>query len=395
MKLVGHLKTSPMANNYHIGIDARLFGTAQAAGIGTYTEELIGNLLQQDSANRYTVFVTPQVADTFPFYAANLNKQSVPYPHYSYAEQIHYPKMLKRARLDLIHYTNFNSPIFFRSAKSVVTIHDLTLWFFPGRKKRSQFLRAGYKYVLRKTCENATRIIAVSEGTKQDIMKHLGVPESKIDVVYEAVPDRLGQAVTPKQIEMIKAKYNITRPYFVYVGQWRSHKNLVRLIRAFAILRRSFDLDYQLVLVGKKDELAPEVPSAIKQLGLDEHVITTGYVADGDLPAFYVGARAFVFPSLYEGFGLPPLEAMSAGTPVISSNASVMPEILGDAALYFDPESIEDMAAKMHQFATSFHLQQQLKSKLAAQVKRYSFAKMARDTLAVYKKVLSDSPSTD
>ena len=378
-----------MTRPYRIGIDARLFGTAQASGIGTYTEELIGNLIQQDKVNHYTTFVTPQIAEIFPFYAPNLTKQPIPFPHYSAAEQLRYPAILAAAHLDLVHYTNFNSPIFFRGVKSVVTIHDLTLWFFPGRKKHSPLIRAGYKYIIRKTCENASRIIADSEGTKQDIIKYLGIPAEKIDVVYLAVPERLGGKVDSRQVEMVKNKYDITRPFFLYVGQWRAHKNLVRLIRAFALARHSYDLDYQLVLVGKKDELAPEVPETIKQLGLSDRVIMTGYVADSDLPAFYAAATAFVFPSLYEGFGLPPLEAMSAGTPVISSNASVMPEILGDAALYFNPEDTEDIAAKLHQFATSFHLQHQLKGRLAAQVKKYSFAKMAKETLAVYKKVLS------
>jgi glycosyltransferase involved in cell wall biosynthesis len=377
---------------YRIGIDARLFGTGQAAGIGTYAEELIGNLLKLDRDNLYTIFATPEVADLFPFYAPNLTKQAVVYPHYSLAEQLFYPTQLAKARLHLVHYTNFNSPIFFHRAKSVVTIHDLTLWFFSGRKKRGKLFQAAYKYVIRKTCENAERIIAVSQGTKKDIVEHLGIPEEKIDVIYEAVPARLQQEPTLKRIEMVKAKYNLTRPYFLYVGQWRSHKNLVRLIRAFALARRNYDLDYQLVLVGKPDPLAPEVPETIKQLGLQDRVVVTGYVADSDLSLFYKGAMAFVFPSLYEGFGLPPLEAMACGTPVISSNASVMPEILGDAALYFDPESVEDIAAKLHQFASGYHLQHQLKGKLANQVAKYSFAKMAKETLAVYKKILSPEP---
>lgn len=380
--------------NHRIGIDARLFGTAQAAGIGTYTEELIGNLVKIDLDNRYTVFVTPEAAAIFPFYSPNLTKVVVPYKHYTYAEQLFYPRILGRASLDLIHYTNFNSPVWFRNVKSVVTIHDLTLWFYPGRKNRSLFTKWVFRYVITKSCQNASRIIAVSEGTKKDIVKYLGVNPERIDVIYEGVAPRIRYQADSGRIEMIKTKYGITAPFFLYVGQWRNHKNLVRLIRAFAILRRRYNLDHQLVIVGQRDKLAPEIPATIKQLGLQDAVITTGYVSDASLPDFYSAAEAFVFPSLYEGFGLPPLEAMTQGTPVISSNASVMPEILGDAALYFDPLNIEDIAAKLYQFATSHKLKYELKERAEAQVRKYSFAKMARETLVVYRKVLDSSPST-
>lgn len=373
---------------YNIGIDARFFGTAQAAGIGTYTEELIGELLKQDKVNRYTVFTDPKTVQFFPFYSPNLDKKPTPYPHYSYSEQIFFPRQIASANVDLIHYTNFNSPVLFRSVKSVVTIHDLTLWFFPGRIHKSAFKRWAYRYIIRKSCENAAAIIAVSKATKDDIVKHLGIPESKITVIHEAVTNRIAEVKDTKKIEAIKTKYDITRPFFMYVGQWRQHKNLVRLIRAFALMRRRYDIDHQLVLVGKVDPLAPEVQATINQLNLQNHVVLTGYVSDGEIGAFYSAAEAFVFPSLYEGFGLPPLEAMAVGTPVVSSNVSAMPEVLGAAALYFDPEDIEDMAAKMHEIASSYSLRKSLRDKGFSQVKKYSFSKMARQTLEVYNQTL-------
>lgn len=383
-----------MNKPHRIGIDARMFGTAQAAGIGTYTEELVGNLLKTDSQNQYTVFVTPDTAAVFPFFSENLTKKAVPFKHYTVSEQLFYPRLLAREQLDLIHYTNFNTPVFFKGAPSIVTIHDLTLLFFPGRKHRSALYRAAYRYIIKRSCQNATKIIAVSEGTKADIIKHLGISPDKVTVIYEGVAPRLRSASDARRIEMIKNKYNITSPFFLYVGQWRAHKNLVRLIRAFAILRRRYNLDYQLVIIGKQDPLSPEVPETIKQLGLGDTVITTGYIADTDLPDFYVAAEAFVFPSLYEGFGIPPLEAMALGTPVVSSNASVMPEILGKAALYFDPLNVEDIAAKLYQFATSFRLRQELKEAAPAQVRKYSFSRMAKETLAVYEQVLTKTDST-
>lgn len=379
-----------MKKPHRIGIDARLFGTQQAAGIGVWIEELIGNLIKLDEKNQYIVTMLPKTADFFPFYASNLKKKVVQFSHYTYSEQFLYPRVLKQLKLDLIHYTNFNTPVFFRDIKNVVSIYDLTLWFYPGRRQRSWFRRMIYRYVIKKSCENADRIIAISKKTKEDIIKYLKIDPCKIDVVYAAAPKRPKMAIDKRKMDQMFGKHNISRPFFLYVGQWRHHKNLVRLIRAFASFRRQYNLDYQLVLVGSVDKYAPEIPRTIKQLGLQDLVITTGYVSDASLPMFYAKAEAFVFPSLYEGFGIPPLEAMSAGTPVISSNASVMPEILGDAAMYFDPTNIDDMAMAMHKVATSFTVKKQLTEKGFKQVRKYSYAKMAKEILNIYSQVLAD-----
>ncbi len=371
---------------HRIGIDARLFGTAHT-GIGMYTEELIGNLLKIDTHNQYVVFALPEIVHLFPFYSPNLEKKAVDYKHYSYSEQLFLPGIINKAKVDLVHYTNFNTPVLWGSVKSVVTVHDLTLLFHPGRS-RSKIRKWVYRYVIKRTCERATRIIAVSKATKDDIVNHLGIDPNKIDVVYEAASQRLKVDPDPKKIEAIKTKYDITKPFFMYVGQWRTHKNLVRLIRAFAEAKRRYQLDYQLVLVGREDPLAPEIKETISSLGLQNDVLITGYVADGDMGQFFAAAEAFIYPSLYEGFGIPPLEAMSAGTPVLTSNVSVMPEILGDAALYFDPYSVEDMADKMYQFANSYRLKQELKEKGIKRARTYSFSKMAKATLEIYEKVL-------
>ncbi|MFA5270025.1 MAG: glycosyltransferase family 1 protein [Patescibacteria group bacterium] len=371
-----------------IGIDARLFGTAQAAGIGQYAEELVRYLVKHDAVNQYKVFVTGEAGPTFPIYAPNLTKLVVPFRHYTYSEQFLYPNILKRAGLDLIHYTNFNTPIFFRKIKSVVTIHDLTLWFFPGRKQKGAIKQLLYRIVIGRACRNANHIIAITEATKQDIVKWLKIDPAKITVVYEAASERYHQLIQPANLEQVKRKFNITKPYFLYTGQWRAHKNVIRLIRAFALLRRRYQLDHQLVLVGKVDSVYPQVMATIKELGLQDDVVLTGYVADDELPYLYNGADCFVFPSLYEGFGLPPLEAMACGAPVVSSNVSCMPEVLGDAAIYFDPLSVEDMAKAMAEVGKNYTLKRELRAKGLRQAKLYSFDRMAEETLAVYRKVL-------
>ena len=192
-----------------------------------------------------------------------------------------------------------------------------------------------------------------------------------------------------KRIEGIKAKFGITKPYMLYVGQWRAHKNIVKLIRAFHLAKRRYQLDAQLVLVGKIDKKSPEVLETIQKLNLRSDVILTGYVPDDELPYMYQGSELFVFPSLYEGFGLPPLEAMASGIPVIASNSSAIPEILGDAAKYFDPFSIEDIAKTIVEVMTNFSLRKRLRNAGLKQANKYSFDKMARETLKVYKEILA------
>ncbi len=375
---------------YRIGIDARLFGTALAVGIGRYTEELIRNLVGLDKDNKYHIFLSKSAAENFPIYAPNLSKTGVDFSHYSYSEQFKYPIILKKTDLDLIHYTNFNSPIFFTSIPSVATIHDLTLWFFPGRGQKSWFRRMIYRLVIKRTCENAKRIIAITKKTKQDIVELLGINPEKITVIYEAVPSNYKVVNNDQKIKKLKHKFNISKPYVMYVGQWREHKNIVRMIRAFSLLSRRYGVDYQLVMVGRVDNRYPQVMATIKELGLTNQVVFTGYVPDSELPYIYNGAEFFVWPSLYEGFGLPPLEAMACGVPVVSSNASCMPEVLGDAAYYFDPLSVEAIAKAMADVASSYALKRELRLKGLRQAKKYSFEKATKQTSNMYKQVLND-----
>lgn len=375
---------------YRIGIDTRLLGTAQAAGIGRYTEELLRHLLKHDINNEYCIFTTDTVTE-LPVYAPNLTQVKVNFPHYSLREQLLYPNILRRAKLNLIHYTNFNSPILFSKIPSIVTVHDLTLWFFAGRRHRGILQRFAYKLVIKKTCQRAKHIIAVSLATKKDIVKYLGVDEQKISVVHLAPAKEYKPMADPIKLESLKRKFNISKPYLIYVGQWREHKNIIRLMRAFSLFKRRYGLDYQLVLVGKTDKTYTALPAIIKELNLANDVVMTGYVPDNDLACLYSNAELFVFPSLYEGFGLPPLEAMACGTPVVASNSSSLPEVLGDAAKYFDPLDIEAMAKTMADVARSFSIKHQMKLKGLNWVKRYSFDAMAKATLKIYNEALDSS----
>ncbi|MBN1258738.1 glycosyltransferase family 4 protein [Candidatus Peregrinibacteria bacterium] len=365
-----------------IGIDARMYGPA-FTGIGRYTSELIKNLARLDSKNRYTVFLRKQVFDDFQAPGPNFEKALADFPHYSFGEQIGFLKLLNASRLDLMHFTHFNAPIFYRRP-SVVTIHDLTLSFFPGKKMTNFFHRLGYHVAMRSVTRHAKAIIAVSRHTKADIEKAFGIPSEKITVIYNGVSDNFGGTAPTSRTDLMQ-KFGISRPYFLYTGVWRDHKNVVGMVKAFAELNKEMGGQYNLVITGRYNPAYREIPDTIRELKLENDVPLVGLVADSDLLALYKNAIAYVFPSFYEGFGLPPLEAMQCGTPVVASNTSAIPEVCGEGnALYFDPYDLKDIKDKMKLIATDPIIRQRLIEHGKEHVKGFGWDKMAMATLGVY-----------
>lgn len=369
-----------------IGIDARFWGLG-SAGLGRYTIELINNLADQDSENEYYLLLNQQGFDQLTLANKNFHKVLVTAGHYSYKEQMSLPWQLKKLRLDLIHFTQFSYPIFYRQP-FVVTIHDLILTDYPAAKKVSSLKQSAYHFVMNSAIKNSQKIIAVSKFVSKQIQKEYQVPSSKLVTIYEAADQQTYHPRNQAMIKPFKQKYQLHKPYLLFTGQWRVHKNLLRLVEAFNLLKDK-NPNLNLVFVGKKDPRFPELPALVKKLKLNHKIKFTGFVPEEDLPLFYNGALAFVFPSVAEGFGLPPLEAMASGTPVISSNVSCMPEILGDAAHYFDPYSIKDMAKKINEVIHSRKLQTQLVDRGFKQVQKYNYQKMARQTQQVYLEVLA------
>jgi glycosyltransferase involved in cell wall biosynthesis len=365
-----------------IGIDARIFGS-QYTGIGRYVQELVEQMAKLAPQHEFVLFMNePQ----FHEYEApkNVKKVLVNAHHYSLKEQWSFFWKLRKAKLDLMHFTHFNAPILYKKS-SVVTIHDLTLSFYPGKKMNSWLHRKAYHLTLSHAVKHAKKVIAVSENTKLDLIKVLGTPDEKITVIYEGV----GENFTPREdkeglAELIK-KYGITKDYLLYTGVWRSHKNLINLIRAFAILKQDESFDLQLVITGKEDPYYPEVRRTVKELGLEYSVIFPGMVPEDELTALYQGAFTYVFPSLYEGFGLPPLEAMRCGTPVVASKASCLPEICGENnALFFDPYDPEDMANSIRRVWLDGDLRKDLRDRGLRHSRKFSWKSMAEETLALY-----------
>jgi len=402
-----------------IGIDCRMFRT-NFTGIGRYTFELVKNLQALSprdpkiAQNEYVLFFNDPEFSLFTPTAPNFKKVLVNAPHYSFKEQTHFLHLLNKEKLDLMHFTHFNAPILYRKP-FIVTIHDLTHTLFPGRKMRSLPYRLAYKVVVKNAIRHAAFIIAVSNNTKQDIIKILKPPATpaekpeKIHVIYEGANEEFRKLNTDEldlAAQTIREEYGITAPFLLYTGVHRYHKNLQRLVEAFAQISPKHP-NLKLVITGKADPLYPEAEHEVERQNLQDKVIFTGLVPEEDLIALYNIATAYVFPSLYEGFGLPILEAFACGTPVVASNVSSIPEVVGTIpasgrrasvaseasfslslpnALLFDPTNTADIAEKIDLLLNDESLQKSLAQRGAERVKDFSWEKMTRSIVDLYNK---------
>ena len=389
-----------------IGIDARFYGPI-GKGLGRYVQEVVDNIIKISSAQsgdsfEYVIFLSPENFDEFVITQKGIKKVKLPCAWYSWQEQFIMPYYLRREKLDLLHFPHFNVPIF-TPGKFVVTIHDLILTHFPTVRATAKsrllyyFKNFAYRLVIFFALHRAEKIIAVSQFTKDDIVSKFKINQDKIAVTYEGVAnlaksyDSLFVAKLDNQ--EILARHHIPRNFLLYVGNAYPHKNLETLLRVFDRLHQNRP-ELRLVLVGKIDYFYKRVQDAASALNLwqkgniNNPVIFPGYVPDVQLEILYSEAKAYVFPSLYEGFGLPPLEAMACGCPVISSDRSSLPEVLGEAALYFNPESDESMLAKIDLLLNKPDLRQKLIESGRARAKKYSWWECANQTLAIYREAL-------
>ena len=366
-----------------IGIDARMYGYAQT-GIGNYIRHLLKYIFELDKENNYVVFLLSEEYDNFKVPNKRIKKVKVSAKWYGYKEQFFFPIKLYKEKLDLMHFTHFNSPILYFK-KSIVTIHDVTPYFFPGHKMKSLLRKIGFRAVFFSSVKKAKKIISVSKSTRDDIVNHFKINKDKIEVIYEGVDGPFGVCDEIPPAPFLKG--GVTKPFIFYTGVWRNHKNLVGLVKAFGVLKNKYKLNYQLVLGGKEDPYYPEVRETWEKLGLEKEIIRAGFIDQKELPLLYNAAEIFVIPSFYEGFGLIGLEAMACGTPVVSSNKTSLPEVLGDAAIYFNPNDPEEMAEKMKLVLTDKKLYNELRENGFKQIKKYSWEKMGKETIEIYKKI--------
>lgn len=303
--------------------------------------------------------------------------------YYSFEEQTKFVWELKKLKLDVVHFPSFNVPMFY-SRKFVVTIHDIIHHLYPGKKKSRWFHRLAYRLVINSAIKRASKIIAVSEATKDDVRKTFKIDPLKISVIYEGVEERYGEKITNAKLQVIKEKYGITKPYILFVGVWRQYKNLERLALAFDILKEK-GFDYQLVMAGKVDPFYPEIRQAVFGIKNNKDIKALGYVPDEDLPALYQSAKVFVLPSLVEGFGLIGLEAQASGVPAAVSDIPVLREVLGEGAVYFDPRNEDDMARTCHLVLdTESSVVKELVEQGRQNAKKFDWQQTARETLKIY-----------
>lgn len=391
-----------------IGIDARFYGPI-GKGLGRYTQEVVDRIIEKSKLSSeldlfFVIFLSPENFDEFHINDKRVLKVKLPFRWYSVKEQLLFPFYIKKYKLDLIHFPHFNIPIFCPT-KFVVTIHDLILTRFPTMRAttRNKFIynlkNVAYRMVLKRAIKKSAKIITISKFTKKDILSLFKINPEKIVLTYEGVID-LDLAKDKKFAEkQVKEKLSLTETnqnnfippsnFLLYVGSAYPHKNLERLIEAFNILEKESSNIF-LVLVGKSDFFYERLKKDSLTLDLikAQRIFFTGYVSDTELSALYSKALAFIFPSLYEGFGLPPLEAMSKACPVLSSNHSCLTEILEDSVLYFNPEDLNDIVSKIKIINQNESLRNDLVRKGLMQVKKYSWDDCAEKTLKVYLDIL-------
>ena len=384
-----------------IGIDCRLFGPKDT-GIGRYVQNLVKELLLINPKIEFVLFVRRSFfQENFHLdlskLSSNIKFVNADLPHYSWKEQLFFPKIIAKEKVDLMHFTHFNVPIFYRGL-FVVTIHDLIKHFFsgPSTTTRSYLLywlkRLGYFLVFRKAVFKSRLIFAPSNFVKQQLIEQYNLPSSKVEVTYEGVNqflNKVGQKTSNKVLE----KYQVKKPYILYVGNIYPHKNLDNLLTAIGILNKKNRFTVELVVICARNVFSQRLSKKVAQKGLKNFVKITGYVSDKDLFLFYRNASCFVFPTLSEGFGLPGLEAMSLSCPVVCSNIPVLKEIYQEGALYFDPKNPNDIAQKIKEVVTKKELSKILVKNGKEVVKKYSWRKTANQTLNSYFKVLKNENS--
>ena len=368
-----------------IAIDARKL---RDYGIGTYVRNLLRQLGRQDDSHEYVVFCREHDCDTVEEFGPKFRAVVETAGNYSVIEQFALPMDLRRAAVDLFHAPHYVLPAL-TPCRSVVTIHDCIHLRFP------QYLptRIGYAYARAQmwlATHKAARVITVSEASKRDILRYFRVPESRIDVIYNAIDERFWHEPDPEDISRTRERYRLTAPFVLYAGNIKPHKNLERLIEAFHLMRQgSPELrDVELLIIGDEISKYATLRRAVHRHKLHKHVRFFGFVPDQTLASLYRLANAFVFPSLYEGFGLPPLEAMASGTPVIASNVSSLPEVVGDAALMIDPYEPGAIADAMRQVLTDSQLRADLRARGFIRAREFSWERSVRRVREIYEEVM-------
>jgi len=365
-----------------VAIDARKL---HDFGIGTYTRNLLRHLARIDRDSEYVLLCHEGDLGIGAQLGTNFRTVLEPSPNYSIREQIHVPWVLHRERPDVFHAPHYVLPPAVQ-CRSLVTIHDCIHLMFP------QYLpnRVAYAYArasMWSAARRARRILTVSEASKRDIIHFFTVPPEKVVVVYNAIDERFRVTPSDEAVARVRERYQLDHGFVLYAGNIKPHKNLVRLIEAFdGLRRRGFD-DLKLLIIGDEISKLPALRRAVHSHKLHKHVRFLGYLPDDTLAILYRLAAVFVFPSLYEGFGLPPLEAMACGTPVVTSNVSSLPEVVGGAAVLVDPYNVESIVDGIARVLSNPALSEELRAKGIARAREFSWERSVARTRDIYQEI--------
>lgn len=362
----------------HITIDARESGTST----GRYIDKLIEHLHSLQPEYEITLLAKPHRLDYMAQVAPSFRVEACPHKEFTFDEQIGFKRQLDALKPDLVHFAAVQQPVWYKGSV-VTTIQDLTTLRFRNPAKNPVVFTVKqqiYSWVNKRVAHKSKLLITPTEFVKQDIIQFAHVDPAKITVTLES-SDSL-----PTPAEPVEAV--VSKQFIMYVGRPTPHKNLERLVQAFALLQAS-QPDLYLVLAGKKDDNYRRIEATARQQGIT-NIVLTDFVSDQQLRWLYEHCRAYIFPSLSEGFGLPGLEAMRHGAPVVSSNATCLPEVNGAAALYFDPLNIQEMADTINQVLEDESLRQKLITDGRTHIATFSWQRMAEQTLDVYRQALND-----
>jgi glycosyltransferase involved in cell wall biosynthesis len=362
-----------------IGIDARKL---HDFGIGTYIRNLLRHLARLDRQTEFVVLCRPEDREALSSLGENFRPVPETSGNYSISEQIRIPLALKREGVTLFHAPHYVLPPLVR-CRSVVTIHDCIHLMFP-QYLPNRFALAYARTSIVLAARRATRVMTVSESSKRDILRFVDVRPEKIDVIYNAFDERFGVEPLEEDVVRVRERYQLHDEFVLYAGNVKPHKNLERLIEAFDLVRKR-GLDHlKLVLIGDEISKYAALRRAVHQHQLHKYVRFLGYLPEETLAVMYRLAGVFVFPSLYEGFGLPPLEAMASGTPVVTSNVSSLPEVAGDAAVLVDPYTPQAIADGIYKVLTDESLRRSLRQKGLARAAQFSWEQSVRRVRAIY-----------
>ncbi|MCX7839332.1 MAG: glycosyltransferase family 4 protein [Anaerolineae bacterium] len=373
---------------HRIGLNAHLLnlsGNYRSAGISWYIHHLIQHLEPAPDL-QYTVFLSESRAR---FSQCTLARSRLP-THQPIVriwwEQFIQPIELQRARIDLLHALAFAGPLAI-SIPWIVTIYDLSFMRYPD--SFNPLNRIYLTWAVRHAAHHADYLIAISESTKRDLVELVGARPERVRVIYCGKDDAFAPPTDRAALEAWRAARGVPDKIILFVGTIEPRKNIVRLLRAFARAKRAAHLPHRLVLIGARGWKYAEVDRTLAQENLANDVLFVGYVPQDELPRWYQAADVFVYPSLYEGFGMPPLDAMASGTPVITSNAASLPEVVGDAALQVSPTDEDALADAIIRVLTDPALREQMIARGLAQAARFAWTRAAHETMALYRAVFT------